>query len=613
MSWMRQQQGKGKHPFVVARVCSDSQLTCLSGSDADTFKRPPPSSDDNDSGIVDVSKRVGFMKVSARPPTVLLGGELPPSTRTAKRAAAARARRLPERAPPKALGSPEMQHKFSLAGKAARLRRSISLTDKLRAVEQADRSSGAHAARMGTSVIDAFVSRDYDHRRWQQRQQRQRQRGGGGAAVAAATTTTATTTTTTAAAAAATAAAAWVPVDLARQAHSERGALATLRMLAAQPPSAAEAALMRSQGILRALERRRDHQIAQGRSDTTLAIDIASCQDQIAQLRRQLANADSDDDDDDGNDFSMRIPLPDIQSLAPPSAPGTAGTSSSIATTASSTSNADAFISLQRYHFPGPLRRKQPVVAAAAAPAKAGACARTLPQNSEFSVPPATQVPGHLYTDRLDSSAGSGNRRGGTATPLRSILRSPSTAGSMVSTASSGARRVSWSPMNCQRQQPALPAARHPSGLSADSLGETTSRPRSSLLMVPSSAGTEAASEAAAVAAEAEAQRLALQTPNQLTYARLPSTAELSRHLMSRRTEFRTIVSGCKTGPELKQQRARRRLSNAAAAMRTIARFQLAAARTAKRAEKAAANKGPPPPSITLLRRTSIMQQRAAD
>lgn len=65
-------------------------------------------------------------------------------------------------------------------------------------------------------------------------------------------------------------------------------------------------------------------------------------------------------------------------------------------------------------------------------------------------------------------------------------------------------------------------------------------------------------------------------------FDRIPNTAEMGIRTLTRRTEFRKTM-GRQTGKELKKKQARRRLSNAAASARAIARIRLAAKRAKER------------------------------
>eukprot|EP00946_MAST-07B_sp_MAST-7B-sp1_P000798 g798.t1 len=68
-------------------------------------------------------------------------------------------------------------------------------------------------------------------------------------------------------------------------------------------------------------------------------------------------------------------------------------------------------------------------------------------------------------------------------------------------------------------------------------------------------------------------------------FDKIPTTAEMGLRTLTRRTEFRKTM-GRVTGKEAKKKLARRRLSNAAASARAIARIRLAAKRAQEREKK---------------------------
>jgi hypothetical protein len=181
-----------------------------------------------------------------------------------------------------------------------------------------------------------------------------------------------------------------------------------------------------------------------------------------------------------------------------------------------------------------------------------------LPPPNQLSSPTMRHTPG---TPKIDPN-------------ILSILRSAGT--------SESSRRVSWSPDVCATKV----AKKRGSGLtSVSSLSPKKLRPLESTYVDGLDPGPHAQkdrSSAAVVVAANRIKPLSIVTDMD----KIPSTAELNRRLMSRRSEFRQIM-GRKTGAEIAARKRKRRLSALQATTRALGRLKLMNKRKKEKEEKA--------------------------
>ncbi len=348
------------------------------------------SSDDDDiSEITDVSKRRGFMRVQARPPTVLAGISFLNNTHEE---GLERYLPTPE---PKPLPAP-LSHRFSSPAKIARLERSISLTsDRLR-TEQS-RLHGKKANR-GLEIVDRLILRDL------------RTKHVGIEAAAA-------------------------------KKKSSRGKIAQSdeeepALTLSLPPNPIEVKLIRAQGVLRRLKRQQSIQKqAVSSMDEAFEVDIQKVQSDIQQYRRDLHAQNcsmykltSADDDDEYGSL-----LRNLKSLDSGGERLNVGASPASPPALPLKSSSHPYEGTDLLHFAREKQWRGPL------PPFSSEKSELASQQHRKVMTPLTPSMGH--------NRSIGKTPGGGGGLLRGILRSPSTAGS----SSSSRKRISWSPMKTKR------------------------------------------------------------------------------------------------------------------------------------------------------------------
>jgi hypothetical protein len=313
-----------------------------------------------------------------------------------------------------------------------------------------------------------------------------------------------------------------------------------MSVLAGKVMNKTEAELLQKVGIKKVLIRKRREQMEKfGRSNTVLAQDIGELQDAISKLTLQLAGGvrGGDSSNISTNDYTeyMKIPKPhlptfDISPIKKIRNKKTTNKMLSLPTSATSAMTTLSTLTTS------PLKKMS----------TASADDLTLfkfARNGDWATQKHTRTTDLLYDLSKDTQESFVRMplKSPTTTPLtlhvaspsqlstkvlRGILRTASTAGS--------SRRVSFSPLPYAEFKPPPPVG----------------------------------------------------PPPPLLYADIPSTAEMGRRAMSRRSEFRQIM-GRKTGPEIQKLKAKRRMSTLAATARAIGRMKMAEKREKKKQTRA--------------------------
>jgi hypothetical protein len=362
---------------------------------------------DDDDEITDVSKRRGFMRVQARPPTVLAGVSFLNNTQEEgldRYLPALEAKPLP--AP--------LRHRFTSPAKIARLERSISLTSARLRTEQ--RRLHGKTANRGLEIVDRLILRDLCAKR-------------GGRPGPTVTKE--------------------ADLDKSRKKKKEEEPRPPLTL--SLPPNPVEVKLMRAQGVLRRLKRQQTIQKQTVSSiDTAFEVEIKGVQADIEGYRRELhtlnrsmrnsAAGDGNDDDE------YALLLRNLKSLDPGG--GSPATAARPPPQSSSTYEGTDLL-----RFARDKQWRGPLTASSSSSSSAAAAAAILPSSKNPDHAAAKQHR-QVATPLTPSMRQSHKMTPGGGGLLRGILRSPSTAGSIghIGSSAGGSRkRITWSPMKVQR------------------------------------------------------------------------------------------------------------------------------------------------------------------